>query len=311
MPLLASFRRIIDAAAATPTPLWEQPIAVARRNAEAGATFLRGDEPEPVGSVRDRTIAGAAGPIGARVYQPEGYGPHGVLVYFHGGGYAICSIDTHDALCRQLCNRGRCVVVSVDYRLAPEHPFPAGVEDAIAAMQWVQDNAAEVNGDRARVAVGGDSAGANFAAVAALVNRDDTRRPRLRGQLLLYPGTDRRGGYPSLDANGEGYLLSSAMRKWFGEMYVPAGADPSDWRLSPMCAASVDGVAPALVVTAEFDPLRDEGDAYATRMQAAGVDVTHHRVPGVIHGFLQYSTLVPEAMAELDRVGAHLCKALA
>ena len=310
MPLLPSFRGILDAVASAPTPLWELPVVEARRNAEVGAAFL-GGEPEHVGSVRDRTIPGPGGPISVRVYQPDGYGPHGVLVYFHGGGYVMCSIDTHDTLCRQLCNRGRCVVVSVDYRLAPEHPFPAGLDDAIAAMQWVQDNAAEVNGDRSRVAVGGDSAGANFSAVAALVNRDDSRRPGLRLQLLLYPGTDRRGGYASLVENGEGYLLSTAMRQWFGRLYIPATADLADWRLSPMCATSVDGLAPAHVVTAEFDPLRDEGDAYAERLASSGVPVEHRRVPGMIHGLMQYGALVPEVMTEIDLVGARLRKALA
>jgi len=310
MPLLSSFRGILDAVASAPTPLWELPIAEARRNAEVGAAFL-GGEPEHVGLVRDRTIPGPGGPISVRVYQPDGYGPHGVLVYFHGGGYVMCSIDTHDTLCRQLCNRGRCVVVSVDYRLAPEHPFPAGLDDAIAAMQWVQDNAAEVNGDRSRVAVGGDSAGANFAAVAAIVNRDGSRRPGLRLQLLLYPATDRRGGYASLVENGEGYLLSTAMRQWFGRLYIPATADLADWRLSPMCATTLDELAPAHVVTAEFDPLRDEGDAYAVRLASSGVPVEHRRVSGMIHGFMQYGSLVPEVMTEIDLVGARLRKALA
>jgi len=310
MALLPAFRAIADAAAAQPTPLWDLPIDEARRSAEAGAIFLAGGEPEQVASVRDRTIPGPAGAIRVRVYQPEGHGPHGVLVYFHGGGYVMCSLDTHDNLCRQLCNRGRCVVVSVDYRLAPEHPFPAGIDDAIAATRWVQDNASEVNGDRARVAVGGDSAGANFAAVVALANRDD-RRPRLTLQMLLYGGMDRRGGYPSLEENGEGYLLSTAMRNWFRECYIPVDADITDWRLSPMCAASHAGLAPALIVTAEFDPLRDEGDAYAAKLAAAGVEVEHRCVAGVIHGFLQYSGLVPEAKAALDVVGGQLRKALA
>ncbi len=311
MALLATFRGILDASAAAPTPLWELPVAEARRNAEAGAIFLSGSKPERVDSVRDRTIPGPAGPIPVRIYQPEGYGPHGVLVFFHGGGYVMCSIDTHDHLCRQLCNRGRCVVVSVDYRLAPEHPFPAGVEDAIAAVQWVQDNASEVNGDRARVAVGGDSAGANFAAVTALANRDDTRRPLLKLQMLLYPSTDRRGGYASLVDNGEGYLLTTAMRQWFGRLYIPDDAELDDWRLSPLRAPSHEGLAPALVLTAEFDPLRDEGDAYAERLLGAGVSVEHRCVPGVIHGFMQYSALVPEVMREVDLVGARVRKALA
>jgi acetyl esterase len=304
-----AFTAIIAAADASGPPFWELPVDEARRRAKAGTAFLAGTA-EPVASVRDRTVPGPAGPVPVRVYQPEGYGPHGVLVYLHGGGYVICDLDTHDALCRQLCNRGRCVVVSVDYRLAPEHPFPAGVEDAIAVTQWVQDNAAEVNGDRARVAVGGDSAGGNFAAVVALANLAD-RRPRLAFQLLIYPSTDRRGGYASLVENGDGYLLSTAARDWFARCYVPEGIDITDWRLSPLLAPSVDGIAPAMVVTAEYDPLRDEGAAYAARLRDAGALVEHLDAAGMIHGFVQYAGVVPDVVAHLDAIGARLGRALA
>jgi acetyl esterase len=309
MALHPAFRAIIDAADSAGGPFWELPVDEARRRARLGTAFLAG-APEEVASVRDRTVPGPAGPVPVRVYQPEGYGPHGVLVYFHGGGYVLCDLDTHDALCRQLCNRGRCVVVSVDYRLAPEHPFPAGIDDAIAVTAWVQDNAAEVNGDRERVAVGGDSAGGNFAAVVALANLAD-RRPRLKQQLLIYPSTDRRGGYRSLVDNGEGYLLSTAAREWFQRCYLPEGADVTDWRLSPLLAPAVEGVAPAVVVTAEFDPLRDEGAAYAARLQRAGVLVEHVDAAGMIHGFAQYAAVVPDVVAHLDTIGRHLRRALA
>ncbi len=308
MALHPAFRAIIDAADAAGPPFWELPVDEARRRAKAGTAFLAG-EPEEVASVLDRTVPGPAGPIPVRVYQPEGYGPHGVLVYFHGGGYVICDLDTHDALCRQLCNRGRCVVVSVDYRLAPEHPFPAGVDDAIAAMQWVQDHAPELNGDRDRVAVGGDSAGGNFAAVAAIANLLD-RRPRLRFQLLIYPSTDRRGGYRSLVDNGEGYLLSTEARDWFHRCYIPEGTDIEDWRLSPLLAPSIDAIAPAMVVTAEYDPLRDEGAAYAERLAGAGALVEHRDAEGMIHGFVQYAAVVPDVVPHLDAIGARLRKAL-
>ena len=179
-----------------------------------------------------------------------------------------------------------------------------------AATKWVQDNAAELNGDRERVAIGGDSAGANLAAVVALHNRDD-RRPRLKLQLLVYPSTDRRGGYPSLVDNGEGYLLTTAMRRWFAESYLPAATDLADWRISPLCAPAHDGVAPAVVVTAQYDPLRDEGDAYADVLRAAGVPVTHGRADGMIHGFLQYAPFHDGARAVLDDIGAVLRRSLA
>jgi acetyl esterase len=261
--------------------------------------------------VFDRDVPGAEGPVRIRVYRPEGYGPFGVLVYFHGGGFVFCGLDTHDQICRMLCNRGRCVVVSVDYRLAPEHPFPAGVDDAWAVTRWVQDNAAEVHGDRERVAVGGDSAGGNFAAVVALHSRAAKRQQPLKLQVLLYPSVDRRGGYPSLVENGEGFVLTTEMRAWFGRMYLPEGTAPDDWRLSPLCAPSHEGTAPAVVVTAEFDPLRDEGNAYADALRDAGVPVTHIRADGMIHGFLQYAPFHDGARGVVDQIGAVVRRALA
>jgi acetyl esterase len=312
MPLDPTLATILEQVAAREQNLWELPIEDARRLSDAGLLQMREMfGVEEVAEVFERAVPGADGPVRIRVYRPEGHGPHGVLVYFHGGGYAICSLDTHDQLCRMLTNRGRCVVVSVDYRLAPEHPFPAGIDDAWAVTKWVQDNAAEVHGDRERVAVGGDSAGGNFAAVVALHVRDDRRRQPLKLQVLLYPGVDRRGGYASLAENGEGYLLTTEMRAWFDRMYVPAGVPRDDWRLSPICAPSHMDVAPAVVVTAEYDPLRDEGDAYAETLRASGVPVEHLPAAGMIHGFLQYAPFHEGARRCLDEVGAVLRRALA
>jgi acetyl esterase len=292
--------------------LSDMPIADARVLADQGMLQMREMfGVEEVGEVFDRDVPGAEGPVRIRVYRPEGYGPFGVLVYFHGGGFVFCGLDTHDQMCRMLCNRGRCVVVSVDYRLAPEHPFPAGVDDAWAVTRWVQDNAAEVHGDRERVAVGGDSAGGNFAAVVALHSRAAKRQQPLKLQVLLYPSVDRRGGYPSLVENGEGFVLTTEMRAWFGRMYVPEGTAPDDWRLSPLCAPSHEGTAPAVVVTAEFDPLRDEGNAYADALRDAGVPVTHIRADGMIHGFLQYAPFHDGARGVVDQIGAVVRRALA
>ena len=312
MPLDPTIAAIIQQVAELETKLWEMPIADARVLADQGMLQLRERfGVEEVASVADRDMPGASGPVRARVYQPEGYGPHGVLVYFHGGGYAFCGLDTHDQMCRMFCNRGRCVVVSVDYRLAPEHPFPAGVDDAWAVTQWIQDNAAEVNGDRQRVAVGGDSSGGNFAAVTAVRSALDVRRQPLKLQLLLFPSIDWRGGYASLTEFDEKYLLDTEMRKWFADMYLTEDAALDDWRLSPICAPSHAGSAPALVLTAQYDPLRDEGDAYAETLRAAGVPVTHLRYDGMTHGFLQYAPFHEGARAAMDDVGAVLRRALA
>jgi acetyl esterase len=311
MPLDPQIRTILDDVAARGGPkLWDLPIGEARRLTADAMLLLRSFGVEDVVAVTDRTIPGPAGPIPVRTYVPHGYEPFGVLVYLHGSGFVMCDLDTHDQLCRILTNRGRCVVVSVDYRLAPEHPFPAAVDDAWAATRWVQDNAAELGGDRERVAVGGDSAGANLAAVVALHNRED-RRVRLKQQLLIYPSTDRRGGYASLHDNGEGYLLTGEMREWFRRCYLPPDVDLADWRVSPLCAPSHADVAPAVVVTAEFDPLRDEGDAYADALRAAGVPVEHIRAAGMIHGFVQYAPFHEGARAVVDQVGGLLRRALA
>jgi acetyl esterase len=318
MPVHPQVQGLLDAMAARPAPpLWSLPAAEARRAADEGAAMLRSlVAVEECAAVRDRTIARPArlggGEIGVRVYQPrDGYGPFGVLVYLHGGGFVIGSLDSVDGVCRMLANRARCVVVSVDYRLAPEHPFPAGLDDAIAATEWVQDNAAEINGDRFRVAVAGDSAGANLAAVVALANRGGVRPP-LKLQALLYPSTDRRAGYVSLAENGSGYLLESDMRAWFLRCYTH-GTDVAvdDWRLSPLCASSHDGVAPALVITAEYDPLRDEGEAYAAALRASGVAVESTRYDGMIHGFVSFLGIVDAAQVAVDQTALALRRALA
>ena len=272
---------------------------------------------EDVGSVADRTIPGPGGDIPVRVYTPADGAPpsaddgtRGVLAFFHGGGWTIGSIETHDPSCRALANGAGVVVVSVEYRLAPEHPFPAGVDDALAAVRWVAAHAAELGGDPARLAVGGDSAGGNLAAVVACALRD--AEPPLRFQLLVYPATDMTMSFPSIDENGEGYFLTKDTMTWFRANYLGV-RDHTDPRASPLHADPADlaGVAPALVVTAEYDPLRDEGEAYAEALRAAGVAVTATRYDGVIHGFFSFPDMLPEGKAVIDEACQALRAALA
>ena len=235
-----------------------------------------------------------SGPRGST--DPTGDGPWPTTVFFHGGGFVIGDIDTHDQTCRRICSGADTVVVSVDYRLAPEHPFPAGLDDAVAATRWAADHKADLGGGD-RLAVAGDSAGGNLSAVVA-----QTLPDVVDAQLLIYPATDVLGEHPSREENAEGYFLDMAMMEWFFTHYVTdvEGVEPTDPRLSPVNADSLDGLAPAVVATAEFDPLRDEGEAYADKLAAAGVPVDKVRYDGLIHGFVDMGPLSPAAAAAVD-----------
>ncbi len=262
--------------------------------------------PELVARVENRTIPGPAGEIPIRVYTPEGDGPFPALVFFHGGGWVICSLDSHDGICRALANGAGCVVVSVDYRLAPEHPFPAAPEDCFAATQWVAAHAGELHADPARLAVGGDSAGGNLTAVVTQMAWAGGG-PALAFQLLIYPAVDFRSdaGYPSMTDNAQGYLLDKQAMDWFRDHYLRDEADRTDVQASPMLASDLRGLPPALVITADYDPLRDEGEAYARRLQEVGVPVTVRRYPGMIHGFFGMTTLFDRAKdAQAEAVAA-------
>lgn len=244
-----------------------------------------GGDAEPVSSVEDSTIPGPAGEIPARIYTPEGEGPFPILVFYHGGGWVIGDLDTLDTVIRPLTNLVRCVTVSVDYRLAPENVFPAAVDDAFAAVRWVHQNAAGLNGDPGRIAVGGDSAGGNLSAVVSQLARDHGGPPIVH-QLLIYPVTD----LSSVDTDSylkfaDGYLLTREMMEWYIDLYVPNKSDRKDPRASPLLADSLEGLPPAHVFTAEFDPLLDEGKAYADALQEAGVPVKYSEYRGTIHGF--------------------------
>jgi acetyl esterase len=245
-----------------------------------------GEKPVPVGAVSDLEI-GEHVPLRARHYAPdEAGGPHPMLVFFHGGGFIFGDLDTHDRICRLLCRHAGAHVLAVAYRLAPENPFPAAVEDAYAAVRWAHANAAGLGADSARVGVSGDSAGGNLAAVAAqLTSRDGGPAPVL--QLLAYPATDCTGRRPSRDLYGNGFVLTDAQMDWFEASYLGnGGGQASDPRASPLLAEDLSGLPPALVFTAGFDPLRDEAEEYAKAMQAAGTPTALRRFPGLTHSFL-------------------------
>ncbi len=258
-----------------------------------------------VGAVQDGSLPGPAGPVPIRTYRPSTPGPHPTVLFLHGGGFVIGDLDTHDDHTRLLCRDVGAVVVSVDYRLAPEHPFPAGWEDCVAAYRWVVEHVAELGGDAGRLAVAGDSAGGNLSAAVAIAARDEGLP--LAAQLLLYPGVDFDvdGAYASRTDNAEGYFLTAEDMAWFGGHYL--GADPVDDPRASVLRADLTGVAPAIVATAEYDPLRDEGEAYADALEKAGVPVVRHRYAGLIHGFFGLGHVSPGCAA----ANRELCQDLA
>lgn len=279
-----------------PPPAREVPIEEFRRLAYDALT-VSGD-PEPLEQIGDEEVPGAAGPLRARRYVPAGQGD-GLLVYFHGGGFVRGDLNTHDPLCRRLANSSRCQLLSIDYRLAPEHPFPAAAEDAVAATEWA--------GGRhgGPLAVGGDSSGGNIAAVAAIQARDSAG-PELAAQVLLYPVTDATMGSPSMDELAGGRMLTKDTLSWMYDQYLPPGVDRSDPRASPVFAPSLEGVAPAVVVTAGNDPLRDDANRYATRLEEAGVTVEHFVYGGTIHSFMLYAGVLEAGKEAARAVGQAL-----
>jgi acetyl esterase len=244
------------------------------------------------------------------VYTPAGEGPLPVVVYFHGGGWVIGDLEVVDQPCRQLASAAGAIVVSVDYRLAPEHRYPAAFDDSYAATVWVGAHAAEIGGDPARLAVAGDSAGGNLAAAVALAARD-RGGPELAAQLLIYPVTDFNFGTASYQDNREGYLLTKGSMQWFWAHYLGAQDLDKDPYACPLRADSLVGLPPAYVATSEYDPLRDEGEAYARRLEEAGVAVTAKRFDGMLHGFFWMLAAVPSAAGVLDDMVGVLRKAWA
>jgi len=290
-------------------PLFTLPVPDARR---ARRRQLVVHPPRvQIANVEDDLVPGPLGGIPLRWYRPSPEAGLPVALYFHGGGWAVDDLDTHDHLCRRLASRSQAVVVSVAYRRGPEHPYPAAVEDAYAATQWVAAAGRERGADPARLAVAGDSAGGNLATVATLLCRD-RRGPAVRFQALAYPVTDYwQAGRASYDQYAEGYTLSRDFMKWTFQQYLPDSFDRADPYLFPLRAADLSGLPAALIVTAEFDPLRDEGRAYAERLRAAAVAVEHVHLGGQMHGFLLQEAIVDRARQAVDHFGDALRRGLA
>jgi acetyl esterase len=291
MQIDPQMKAVLDqAAAAGGKPFNQMTPTDARAAIDTMFAAFRG-QPEAIAKCEDRKIPGPAGEVPVRIYTPAGAGPFGALVFFHGGGWVIGNIETHDALCRELTNGAGCVTVSVDYRLAPEHKFPAAPDDCYAATKWVADNARALNVDANRIAVGGDSAGGNLAAVVSQMARD-RGGPKLACQLLIYPATDCSDETPSQrEFQQDGYILSRADMEWFYGHYLTA-KDRTNPLACPALAKSLAGLPPAFVLTAAIDPLRDEGEAYGEALRKAGVAVKAKRYDGVCHGFVSMGAMV-------------------
>jgi acetyl esterase len=276
-------------------PIEEMTPAEAREQMENTAR-ARKAEPLPIARVEERMIPGPAGEIRLRLYWPQEAAPVPAIVYYHGGGHVIGSLDTHDFVARNLCAGTGALVASVDYRMGPEHRFPAAVDDSFTALQWVHENAERLAADPAQIGVHGDSAGANLAAVVALLARD-AARPQLRLQSLVYPIADYGLVGDSYEKYGEGFgILTKAAMVWFRDHYLRSPDDANDWRASPIKAASLAGVAPAIVLTAECDVLHDDGERYAEALRRAGVPVEYKEFPGMIHAFFGMVPAVDDAM---------------
>lgn len=289
--------QMLDAIGASTS--YKLPLAEFRASVDA----MLGDlsvERAGLAGVEDRTVLGPAGPIPVRIYRPAdaGAGALPLLLYFHGGGFVIGTLDGYDGVCCQLTKLAGCVTVSVDYRLAPEHPFPAAPDDCEAVLIWAAQNAAALGVDPARIVVGGDSAGGNLAAVTALRSLRNGG-PAVALQLLVYPVTDIAGHWPSHERNGSGYFLTKEIMDWFMDQYLPAPLDRNHPDASVFHATGLAGLPPAVVLTAEFDPLVDEGEAYARKLQEAGVPVTLTRYEGTIHAFLGMYPMIDQGRVAL------------
>ena len=307
MPLDPQVVQVMDAAAALGLPA---PHTVSPEEARANARKRpRAPGPE-VAKVEDRTIPGPDSEVPVRIYTPEGSAPFPILAWYHGGGMVVGDLDSADGTARNLCVGGNCVVVSVDYRLAPETKFPGPAEDCMAATNWAVNNAASIAGDPSRLAVGGDSAGGNLAASVALMAAD-RGGPDIAIQLLIYPMTDARSDTESYRANAEGYSLTKTTMEWYWDQYLSSKEDAANPYAAPLQAKNLAGQPRALVITAEFDPLRDEGEAYGKLLKDAGVETTVNRYDGMIHGFFGMSAAVDKGRQAVDEATAAMRSAFA
>ncbi|WP_339026598.1 alpha/beta hydrolase [Bradyrhizobium symbiodeficiens] len=290
-------------------PAYEALTAPEARAYYSQARFATNPEPPELARIAPLSIPAPHGAIPARLYVPkeprrhDGLAP--ALVFFHGGGWVIGDLDSHDVVCRQLADAGALIVISVDYRLAPEHKFPAAADDANAATQWIAANARDLGIDASRLSIGGDSAGGNLTAVVALAARD-AGGPALAGQVLIYPATDFAMTHGSHSEPETSVLLTHSVIRWFRDHYLNGVADIHDWRASPARAQNLAGLPPAYVLTAGADPLRDEGDEYAARLEQAGVSVTTKHYPGQFHGFFTMGKLLQQANVAVGEIGAWL-----
>jgi len=289
---------------------WQMTPAQARdwHNRKAGILDI---PPEPVHAVEDRVVHAHDAAVPVRIYTPRASAsPLPVLVWLHGGGHVVGSLQSYDALCRKLALSGDCIVVSVDYRLAPEHRFPAGVTDSFAALEWTAQHAAEIGGDAARIAIGGDSAGGNLAAVCAILARD-AGAPALVFQLLVYPRTAPEEDSPSHHALAQGYLLTRKVILWFHDHYRASESDRRDFRYAPLIASDLSRLPPALIIVGEYDPLRDDGIAYANRLRDAGNEVHLADYPGMVHPFFSMGGAVDAGRRAMVEATAALRRAFA
>lgn len=275
-----------------------------------GSTFPP-TTPVEVGEVRNDTIPLPDRTLPIRIYTPKSSAgaPLPALVFYHGGGWVVGDLDSHDQICRVLSNIGKCLVISVEYRLAPEHKFPAAVDDAYDALKWIVDHADQFGVDNSRIAVGGDSAGGNLAAVAAIIAKE-RGTPTIAYQFLLYPSTGYKEAPPSIQENAEGYMLTSEMMNWFRKQYLNSGEELVHPYFAPILHRDLSGLPPAFIATAQFDPLRDVGEAYAEELRKNGVSVTHKNFDTLIHGFANFHGLVPAATTALEDCAQQLHDAL-
>ena len=299
---------LLERARLSPLPTMDAvPPFVARRMYRERCLAVAPPAPK-TGPITLLLAPSASGPVAIRAYRPMGSAAEEILpalVYLHGGGWTIGDPDTHDVLCRELANGARCAVFSVDYRLAPEAPFPAAVDDCFASFDFIFRNSGSLKIKPTQIAVGGDSAGGNLATVVALMARD-RGGPQPCLQLLIYPATDQHFGTGSFTRNGEGYLLTRRLMEVFRGYYLPREADYVDWRASPLRAKSLAGLPPAYVLTAGFDPLLDEGFAYAERLKKDGVETTYREYPDMVHGFIVFGGMVDTANAAVKECAAVL-----